>query len=248
MKSQLTAEHIPPQNAFNKGQVKIYNLIDSTLAGQPSWDNSNIFGEISQNGFKLYTLCSNCNNKTGSWYGLAYGDFVRQVEPVITIHKGKPNEMYSGIVKETYPLRVFKQILSMFCSVNYGFIELDPLRKFVNQKEACYELSDFRVYTYIQPTRECKIIPLQTKLTHNADMSEIYSQERMSEISVYPLGFILSVGSLNNSELVDITDFAKCAYGNKCDVELQIPVKERNSPYMGDFRTKGKITGDGDDI
>ena len=238
----LTAEHIPPEKAFNSGKIHVHDLLEDMGREQYYGNKTNPQYTINQNGFKVYTLCSSCNNNTGSWYGDSYVEFVKQFTPIITVLHGNVNELFCGKVVDIYPLRVIKQILSMFCSINNNDQEIADIREFVCNKESCQKLTRFRLYLYLNYSNEYKLIPFQKKITHNIDFSEIYSEDTMSEIATYPLGFILSLDEKNpRDDLVDITGFADCTYGEKCDAELTIPIKERWSPYIGDFRLKEDI-------
>ena len=70
-----TREHLPPQAAFNAGEVHI-KYIDST---SPS--GSIQFRVLeSNNGFWVPNLCDSCNHKVGFRYGDSYSVFATQVK------------------------------------------------------------------------------------------------------------------------------------------------------------------------
>ena len=91
---ELSFEHIPPKNAFNKGPSKLCkdgNFIKSLL----TTDMENIKTRVYQKGSGEYTLCKNCNNNTGAWYGNAYIDWVYQAAAILKYTKNKSNALES---------------------------------------------------------------------------------------------------------------------------------------------------------
>ena len=153
---KLSYEHIPPEAAFNSSCVKMYTgaeLLENNTERMP-WEFHGLTYIQQQKGSGKYSLCESCNNNTGSWYGAAYLDMAQLIasalqHPEITTSQGIG-------VKDVYPLRFIKQILSMFCSVNdyeslYAYAnpaqvpdkeQLSPfLRNIVASHDALYEAS-----------------------------------------------------------------------------------------------------------
>lgn len=65
---KLSFEHIPPEAALNKGQVKAYSgeEILKTFHGEKArYQNM-------QRGMGRFSLCESCNNTTGQWYAATY--------------------------------------------------------------------------------------------------------------------------------------------------------------------------------
>jgi hypothetical protein len=106
IEGKLSFEHIPPEKAFN-GQ----RIFDDSVAN--ILKNRNI--RISQRGAGGYTLCERCNNNTGSWYGGVFVKFCKRAIDVLYQVDGSPTLCYEY---KTYPLRVLKQIVTMFFSAN----------------------------------------------------------------------------------------------------------------------------------
>ena len=67
----LTFEHVPPKNAYNKGRYR--QIQNNVLIDDPFLENSK--GRLLQGGVGFYSLCEECNSKTGAWYGKSYVDF-----------------------------------------------------------------------------------------------------------------------------------------------------------------------------
>lgn len=115
---KLTYEHIPPKAALNSKPVKMYTGIEllSKDSERMPWEVQGLQYVSQQKGSGKYSLCENCNNNTGSWYGDSYQEMVHIFAALLSNPEIKTAQ---GIgIKGIYPLRFFKQIISMFCSVN----------------------------------------------------------------------------------------------------------------------------------
>ena len=72
---QLTFEHIPPSSAFNSKPVKPVSGVDllievgSNNSMRMPWETDHLPYTNLQRGMGKHSLCSDCNNKTGKWYG-----------------------------------------------------------------------------------------------------------------------------------------------------------------------------------
>ncbi len=64
--AELTFEHVAPRAALNNEQTRVYGIDDWMRRGD---DGLLTAGRVEQRGAGDYTLCADCNNKTGSWYG-----------------------------------------------------------------------------------------------------------------------------------------------------------------------------------
>ena len=229
--SLLTKEHVPPQSAFN-------NNSGFLLKFSHWYGNSSEPKKHFQGGYSKYTLCSKCNNNTGSWYGSDFVDFCVKGDAIL----GKG---YSGLLSlcfEIYPLRVIKQIVTMFFSVNGpNFRVKNPeLVSFVLGKENKYLSPYNRIYCYFFTGNISKWMGSQ-------GIANVFSGKIkiVSEIDLWPFGYVL-VNS-NTEDLCDITFFSRYNYDEKVIVFLDLPVKETNTAYPMDYRRKDKIKkGNGD--
>ncbi len=119
---KLSYEHIPPRSAFNSKPVKMYTgteLLknDSALP----WEVNGLTSINRQQGSGKFALCQPCNNNTGSWYAREYQEVAHIV--AYALQDPEVTDSHAIGIRDVYPLRFFKQIISMFCSVNnYGTI------------------------------------------------------------------------------------------------------------------------------
>lgn len=238
---ELTFEHIPPRAAYNSTPVKPVSGKDyfeaPDRAKRMPWELEGIKYSNQQKGMGLYTLCQDCNNNTGSWYGTSY---VRFAEIALTAVYAPIPEKYNAIrFPDIYPLRIIKQLCSMFCSINSNIGALDDLRKFVLNKES-QELDDhkYRIQMYFLRNQVTKYMGYSVLV--NIATGEISS---LSELDAYPVGFQLIFNPKENKKYpgINITAFAHQQYDSKCEVQMPLIIYESNNIFPNDFRTKAEI-------
>lgn len=112
-------EHVPPQKAFN-------NLRTVGL----SWDeglrlgpDTVVKGKVLQGGVGGYTLCPGCNNNTGTWYARALVEWFYRGMEILERSHGRAELFH---MRGVHPLRVLKEIMVMFCSVNRKITTAQP--------------------------------------------------------------------------------------------------------------------------
>lgn len=236
---KLSFEHIPPESAFNSTPVK--PVTGETMLqnrDRVPWDITGLPFQNCQKGMGLDSLCENCNNNTGSWYGSAYSMFAKSVA-YLTENYLNPN--YKSVeIKNLYPLRIIKQVISMFCSINPN-ANIDDLRQFVLDKEATgidkkrYKLCMYFTRSNIKRFNEINaIMNIKEK-----------SLSIISEITAYPLGFLLYFDPIENQKFkgVDITVFTDSKYNDVCNIKMPIQYYEINNWLSLDYRTKSEILG-----
>lgn len=245
---KLSFEHLPPEKAFNDCSIKLYNH----FIGTPGQDCDY---KISQRGLGRYTLCENCNNNTGSWYGDAFVEWACQSMDVLKYTENRPSLYYRFRI---FPLRVLKQIACMMFSVNDHEFRLyhQDLVKFVLNKEERYLNSDIRFFAFFNAKGFRTAGGMVQVDTNNFNMdspeslgeiagrvrAKIESQRAPSEIAFPPLGYVLAVDSEQlDYRLIDISYFAKYRYEDKCSIELRLPVLPIGSPYSMDYRNRQDI-------
>lgn len=65
----------------------------------------------------------------------------------------------------------------------------------------------------------------------------------VSEITAYPLGFILIFDPINEREYegFDITSFSECGYDELTNIEMPLCIKEMNDIFPMHYRSKEEI-------
>lgn len=230
---ELSYEHVPPRAAYNDRQA-VYDTIFSWPRGAKK--------KSAQNGIGDYTLCQQCNNDTGSWYGAAFVEWVRQA----LVLNDKTNGLLSlGYPFELYPLRVFKQIMTMVFALNeppfsdHHFY----LVKFVLDKQSTLLPDRYHVYTYFNLSRFGRVSNLAAVVQQSTPIT------LLAEISWFPLGYLVCSHALPQNLLfthkfADITHFSKYEYERKVTQYLSPPLLPVTTPFPLDFRTEVQVTTD----
>ena len=244
---KLTFEHVPPNMAFNNTKVKMIKgdeLINSIGdKNRLPWEKADLKGPIQQKGKGDYYLCESCNNKTGSWYANHYVEFIRGIAYAI---RGLDIADFTGNAVEIKALRVqtlpvFKQIMTMFCDINNARMGDDSLREFLLDKECkIFNTDKYKVYAYIHSGALERMNGIMAAYTPGIGIV------MTSEISSYPLGFILYIDKPEGykPQGTDITEFVNCDFDEKRDIDMILPILENNIIFSGDYRTQNEILAD----
>lgn len=232
----LSYEHVPPQAAFNKERAIEYRLEDVIYKTESR-------GRIQQGGIGVHTLCEQCNNDTGAWYGTEYVQWAKIGQNII--HNWKAKGKTEGIVtlKGVYPLRFLKQVITCFFSVvgspdGAAFARQYPgLVQFVlNRQEQ--KLPNYHFFLDLYPVAtdqntSLRRYPLAAKITVITDgkgMIKPLEAHVLSEYTHPP--FALSM-TLDNALFgaTDITHFKNYAFDECVDIELALRIVKSTSPY-----------------
>ena len=237
-KKKLTFEHIPPRGAFNSSPAK--PVTGDKILGNSDrmpWDIEGLPYINSQRGMGLFSLCSGCNNNTGAWYADFYIEFSHIIAQLLRGIEAN-GKIPTGLqVNDVYMLRFIKQIISMFCSINNSDRELDCLREFVLDKEQTgIDKEKFRVCMYFTHTPLVKYVPRSVIFTVGEQKFVT-----LSEITAYPLGFLLYYNPKGEYKGIDITSFADYGYDVHGEVKFPYTCYEVNEALPEDYRTRDEI-------
>ena len=243
---ELTFEHVPPRAAFNSTPARpvsgneIFKEEVINDKERMPWDTEGLKYQNQQQGMGRYSLCQECNNNTGSWYGDAYITFARTAHTAI---KNRTPEDPDGIgFKDMYPARIIKQVLSMLCSINSPEKpQFEELREFVLDKDAVgIDKSKYKLCMYFTETTLYKYAGFSVLLRESASGFESMA---MTELTAYPFGFILYFNSTETWPYhgTDITGFADWHYDDKAIIEMPWKIEEMNDIFPEHFRSREEI-------
>ena len=181
-------------------------------------------------------MCGECNSFTGAKYGVTYSDFIKAIgAEILKIPKEKRKQGLSFHVEQINLLAFFKQVISMFCSLNTEQFGISFKDFLLNESSTNFDTSIYKVCMYLHAGRVDRLVPFQTQLNIKTG-----NMEFCSEISTFPVGFIFYDISHNRTTSFcgsDITSFSQCDYSSLYNLDIQIPFLECNTPFGLDFRT-----------
>jgi len=233
VKGPLSFEHIPPRKAFNERRVISLPFEEAIKLGPDEIPR----GKIKQRGVGGYTLCADCNSKTGHWYGSQFVDWCYTGMSVLVDSGGAPKLSY---VIHLYPLAVLKEIVTMFFSVNHDrFHTANPdLVRFVLNRDNKGLPNKYRFFIYFNTSPRFRVISTAALMKFGSREEPIL----MSEFAYPPYGYVMTIDSSPpDPRLFEITHFARYEYYEKAEMALELPLLPVHTPFPGDYRTKEEI-------
>ena len=254
--TELTFEHVPPRAAFNDCPVVGKHIVDLINKDPDYYFDKK--GHKSQRGAGAYTLCKQCNSDTGAWYGGAFANFAYQSLDILKHADGHLSLHY---IFHIYPLRVIKQIITMFFSVNDDLFRGNhpELVKFILDKNKRYLSPDIRILVYFNGSPRARYIGgiSMTKMSpddinpdtmenlHRKIESEYAKSRLLSEIAFPPLGYVMTFNSEQlDKQLFDISFFTKYRYDDRTSIPLKLPILPVHTWFPGDYRSSEQVQRD----
>ena len=235
---ELTFEHIPPRAAFNTKPARPVHLMSIlSQKNKYPWDTKGLPYDNLQKGMGKYSLCKDCNNLTGTYYGEEYKKLAYLAARVIS--DSKTSHHSSVRFKCIYPLRFIKQVCSMFCSVEPDNRNLDELRHFVLDKDATsIDTARYKISMYFTDSELIKFTGMNVVVKIGSSKPIL-----VSELTVPPMGFLLyySIDANTMFEGVDITPLSNFGYDDAIDVDIPVDIREMHNAFPLDYRSKDEI-------
>lgn len=257
---QLTREHVPPRSAFNDRAYRQYYVDEVSKSELLQWKTR----EVSARGMSVFSLCEECNNKTGTRYGSAYLDFVTAFCPVAKPENA--DKIVSARVN-MFPARVVKQAVSLMLSTSepdsfegYEFY-CNPLADSGAREHSARRLKkpdlsklqnaydDLREYVRL---RDSKGLPSSVKLYAYVVANEgsglhtgIFSTGRIRRqthfwavvVGLWPIQWVLVLDGEPDEELLDVTEWSNLGFRESVNDEVRIPCHWCVGKYPFDFRS-----------
>lgn len=222
---KLTFEHIPPKSTFNNKPMFVQTA-DNVLN-----ENSPLFGKKkrSPKGFGRHSLCSSCNNNTGSWYGNDFYSFIQQHVAILHNFNGETNHIRGNY--QIKPLNVLKQICAMFMSTDSsGSFRDKGFTEFILDKDSQNLPSQFNIFIFSY------VSPVKRFAGAQVVYDPVMGIQRWSEILAQPLGYLLTEQSQPAHELmVDISDFKHFSFGEEATIEITTSLLKPDCPVIGSY-------------
>lgn len=233
--TNLSFEHVPPRTTSNKN-TKYTSVAFDDYINMKNPLKEKPKGKIKQGGIGYNSFCTKCNSFLGSNYVPAYK---RWVEGGFEILKNTEFYIHNYQIKKIEPLKILKQIISMFLAINgEWYLQAYPeLAEFVSNPEQQELHGKYRIFTYLTRAEKVRYMHHVTK----GNFSGVDSIN-CTEIAFPPYGFVLTMdyyGQLNF--LNNITKFKEYDYNKKTDLTVNMFQLPTYLPIPLDYRTKEKV-------
>lgn len=236
--TNLSFEHVPPRTTSNKNtkytsvDFEDYIKIKNPLKEKPK-------GKIKQGGIGYNSFCEKCNSFLGSNYVPAYKRWVQGGFEIL-----KNTEFYGHKyqIKGVEPLKILKQIISMFLAINgEWYLETYPeLAHFVLNPEDQELPEKYRVFTYLTRAERVRYMHHVTKGSFSAE-----GTINCTEIAFPPYGCVLTLDFDGEIKFLnEITKFKQYEFNKKTDLTVTMFQLPTYMPFPLDYRTKEKVEVD----
>lgn len=230
-KKKLTFEHIPPRVAFNK-TTKYYSIPSDEYYSSKNLLKLKPKGNVIQGGVGLHCLCKDCNSFLGQNYVRPYSDFVNI--GMSLLFKFEFDTIFFK-AKNQNPLRVLKQVASMFISISEPiFKEKCPeIIDFVRKPEKIDLSEKYRFFIYLNNEGNYRKFGFPT-ITNQHGV--------ICELAYPPFGFVLSIDSnIEFRQLTEITNFKNFNDNRNNEFDILINKLPTHIQIPLDFRKKDQI-------
>jgi hypothetical protein len=237
---KLSFEHVPPEAAFNSTRI-IWTAFERLIENE---NLDKLRGSIQQRGAGAYTLCEPCNNTTGHWYGPAYVAWAKQAMKLLMLTGGRASLAYPFNI---YPLRVMKQIVCMFFSVNNAHFQerQKDLVRFVLNRDSREFPSTIKIYAFYTFTNRSRSIGATGMIRGLGTGNS--STHLLSEITFAPFGFVMTLGNTAPPVpgLPEITGFSNFAYSDwRAGISMKLPIMPIYTGIPADYRLRDQVLAD----
>jgi len=223
---ELTFEHIQPRCCDNKKRVFKFNLNDVIKNKIYTKDGKHRGVKIIQKGFGLYSICESCNKYAGSYYINAYKCFYKQG---LKVYENNSSTLVDLSFSNIYPLRIIKEIIMMFISVNVNNSLGRSFENYLLNKENQKFPKGYNIYAYFTEDIYSFALFSEAQRYINGKIGiSCYSL-----VSFKPFGFILTYNSKplpRYNEVCSIMAFSKYKYDEVESLKLMLPVINTDIP------------------
>jgi hypothetical protein len=230
---RLTAEHIPPRRAFNSFPLlamKMDQAVEQTTGNLP-WAVDRPVKDR-----HVYSLCERCNNRTGSWYGTDYCEFVK-----MAADSEIPPDKQGNLTFEGRPAAVAKEAMACLCStVGPGLAKRHTeIRRLILNNKYRSSHPGFRLWLYLTVGEGGHQTGLATKINASTHQAQV-----VAEFSHWPVGWVFSWQDTELPPLCEITHWLDMEYGRRQVVTITVPRLWTVTGFPLDYRTPEQVAKD----
>ncbi|MGH8543859.1 MAG: hypothetical protein ACREX3_09575 [Gammaproteobacteria bacterium] len=242
----LSREHLPPKSAGNKGQYITHGL--EAWFTRDSLDDSS-GGTPGQGGVWGYTLCKDCNNRTGR-YATEYRGWAARAEQLLrdemadspeTIDRSLTTKCLGVKFTKVDPGSFIRQVLSMMCSLSAGWDlagRHPELRSIVLDAQPGELPAGMRLGMGFFPSSQSRTAGPYLNVDRD---TRAWHWGLELAFPPFVLHMVLAEGGKNDFPLCDISTLSTLPPGRRCAIELEVIVAFGHTPYPTDYRTRAQI-------
>jgi hypothetical protein len=193
---------------------------------------------VERDGFAVRTLCRHCNSKTGGSYGTAYKSFVEQFSRSGSIDASAARGWVS--VRDIQPLRVAKQMVSMFLAAQEEFdlARWSALRAFVLRRDAKLLPGQLRIYLYRNVSSYGRV----ASLSGLASLAGAFPMAAVSEVAWPPVGLVFALEPHALLEgMKEVTEWGTYGFKDRADFAFSVPNLRVATHYPLGFGTEAEV-------
>jgi hypothetical protein len=235
----LSFEHVPPQSAYNKERIVERKVADKIA-------DRDTKGTIVQGGSGAYTLCQECNNNTGSWYG---GEYIKWAHISQSAIENLPHgeTQVNPKLTDVYPLRFLKQVVTCFFSVAGGqsgasFANNNPeLVRFILERDFQTLPNKYRFFMNLCRRSSNTVLRRFPPLAAKISVSYVPGKDIkvtnsciLSEYTHPPFQMVMTENDLFQNGF-EISQFKNYEYEDQTDMELPLRVINSSSILPGNL-------------
>jgi hypothetical protein len=236
--TDLSFEHVPPRVAFNRKTTYLSVEFDDFIKVDNPLEEK-YKGKKKQGGIGYNSLCKDCNSFLGSNYVNSYTKWTMVGKELLERGNFQIVE-YTALKQE--PLKLLKQILSMFLAINKEwYLKAYPeISEFVKNPESNILPDKYRVFTYLK--NEGNI-----RYSHHGVIykPELGGAVNCSEIAFAPYGYVLLIDFDKRLTLLnEITHFKNFALNDELDLKMKMFKLPTYGHFPLDYRNKEQYAAD----
>jgi hypothetical protein len=242
---KLTFEHVPPRSSFNDIPAETFGLMDYLKTE----DHDLTGGRIAQRGSGEWSLCKQCNEKTGTWYVRELGRATRAAARVLNQLPldeldGNPEQevvrvKFTGVGRRPRPLLLVKQMITMLLAISPAELSLanPELGDFVLDRE-CSGLSDrYQLYLALFAGPLARTVGGSSRINVFTGQVDVFS-----EIAYPPFAYVLTIDSPPGALRVgNVSPFAALKPQQEADIEIDLIVGFGHTLDFLNYQSKASV-------
>ena len=208
-------------------------------------------GRIEQRGAGDYTLCAECNNNTGSWYGT---ELRRAAASAVRLLRDAPLDEFDAKLEPTWaevafrggeghprphPLRFIKQVVTMLLATSPPELSTThpELGDFVRDREAVGLPDRFQFYLALFAGPFARSTGVAARMTPEGRV------DTLVEVAFPPFAYVMTIDSDDDDAIPtqNITECSTVSYNATADLEMSLLIGFGHTPYPADYRTRAMV-------